>query len=440
MDEKRIELQNLSLTFSIEGTTRTVRLPKSQTQVEDSQQTRMLTAVSNEAFVPLTVKEEGDAFEFTFEVDTQFKTWKQLGTLHRNEKLRLLCNVSRLIKHLQTRITFFLHPLNVVFDDNLQPRIIYRGVRDVIPPVELEEEEFLKQLKCFSIALLSKKFTYDQLYNGSLHHAKETEFERQVRSKESLDELIRYLEKSYQIEQKKTEKTMQLLPIKRFTLYKRLAISFIIVSVLLAAPLIYFGLVSFPYQQSLLKAHEEYLISNYDGVITTLNGENAEKMPKSTKYILAHSYLVAESLSDNDKKVIQNNLSLNSDSNYLLYWIYNGRGEFEEAMEKAKYLDDPQLIIYGLIKQIEAAKNNPKLSGSERDKLVRELQQELSEYREEYQLDGDEPEDMNFEESLGGTSEGTIGNSSDEPTNEVETGPNDEPATEEDVPSKDTDE
>src|SRR5690606_23568237 len=265
----------------------------------------------------------------------------------------------------------------------------------------------------FSIALLSKKFTYDQLYNGSLHHAKETEFERQVRNKESLDELIHYLEKSYQIEQKKTEKTMQLLPIKRFTLYKRLAISFIIVSVLLVAPLIYFGLVSFPYQQSLLKAHEEYLISNYDGVITTLNGENAEKMPKSSKYILAHSYLLAEPLSENDKNVILNNLNLNSDSNYLLYWIYNGRGEFEEAMEKAKYLDDPQLIMYGLIKQIEAAKNNPKLSGSERDEMVSNLQQELSKYRDDYQLDGEEPDDMNFEDAEQDTSN-QIGGSIDE--------------------------
>ncbi|GAA0303964.1 type VII secretion protein EssB [Gracilibacillus halotolerans] len=415
MEEKKIELQNLSLTFTIEGDTRVVRLPKSQTQIKDSQQTRMLTAVSGESFVPLTVKEEGDAFEFSFEVDRGLTTWKQLSELHRHEQLRLLYNISRLVKLLQSRITFFLHPDNVVFDDNLQPLIIYRGIRNVIPPFEMEDEEFLKQLKCYSIALLSKKFTFDQLYNGSIHHAKETEFERQVRSKESINELIDYLEKSYQAEQKKTKKTMQLLPTKRFTLYKRLAISFMIASVLLAAPLIYLGIVSLPYQQSLLKAHEEYLISNYDGVITTLNGENAEKMPKSSKYILAHSYLLAEPLAESDKDVILNNLNLNSDSNYLLYWIYNGRGEFEEAMEKAKYLDDPQLIMYGLIKQIEAAKNNPKLSGSERDDMVNNLQQELNKYREDYQLDGEEPEDMNFEDSEQNT-DSQIGGSIEEQT------------------------
>ena len=431
MEEKKIELQNLSLTFNIEGETRVVRLPKSQTQVKDSQQTRMLTAVSGESFVPLEVKEEGDAFEFSFEVDRKLTTWSQLSQLHRHEQLRLLCNISRLVKHLHSRITFFLHPDNVVFDDNLQPRIIYRGIRNVIPPFEIEEEEFLKQLKCYSIALLSKKFSYDQLYNGSIHHAKETEFERQVKSKENLQELIEYLEKSYQAEQNKAKKTMQLLPTKRFTLYKRLAISFIIASVLLAAPLIYLGIVNLPYQQSLLKAHEEYLISNYDGVITTLNGENAEKMPKSSKYILAHSYLLAEPLSENDKDVILNNLNLNSDSNYLLYWIYNGRGEFEEAMEKAKYLDDPQLIMYGLIKQIEAAKNNPKLSGSERDEMVSNLYQELSKYQDDYQLDGEEPADVNFEETEPDTSNQIGGSIDEQGSSNVEQESDEDTSTEE---------
>src|SRR5699024_11594338 len=57
------------------------------------------------------------------------------------------------------------------------------------------------------------------------------------------------------------------------------------------------------------------------------------------------------------------------DKDYLLYWIYNGHGEFEESMDKAKFLDDPQLIMYGLIKQIEQAKNDPSLEGSERDEL-----------------------------------------------------------------------
>jgi uncharacterized membrane protein YukC len=70
----------------------------------------------------------------------------------------------------------------------------------------------------------------------------------------------------------------------------------------------------------------------------------------------------------------------------LLYWIYNGRGEFEESMEKAKYIDDAQLIMYGLIQQIEEAKNNPDLTGEERDERLNDLNDELASYREDYNL------------------------------------------------------
>ncbi|SHM55023.1 type VII secretion protein EssB [Gracilibacillus kekensis] len=396
MTEKKIELDHLSLPFQVYEDRWELRLAKSQTRVKDPQQIRLLTGADTNAFVPLEVKEEEDAFTFSFFIDPEKKNWQAIQHLHRNDKLRLLLNLARLRHYLKSRITFFLHPDNLLFDDNLSPHVVYRGVRNLIPPYEMEEQEFLKQLKCFSIALLSKKYTYEQLYNGALEHAKDTEFERQVHQKETLAAFADYLQDCYQKEQKKTERTMKLFPIKRFLLFKRLAISFIIVSVLLAIPLIYFGLISLPYHQSQLDAHEEYLASNYNGVITTLNGEDAEDLPKATKYILAYSYVTSEKISDNDKEVIMNNITLNSDENYLLYWIYNGRGNFEPAMDKAKYLDDPQLIMYGLIKQIEQARNDPGLSGSEREEQVNNLNEELQEYIDELP---DEEEDQFDSES-----------------------------------------
>ncbi|MGP4040972.1 type VII secretion protein EssB [Gracilibacillus sp. D59] len=418
MREKTIELNNLSLPFSIYDNRWELRLAKSQTRVKDPQQIRMLTGAPEDSFVPLEVKEEGDAFTFSFFIDSGKKQWKDLQRLHRNEKLRLLCNLSSLNKFLMSRLTFFIHPDNVLFDDNLQPHIIYRGVRNVIPPYGIEEQDFLKQLKCFSIALLSNKFTFDQLYNGALENAKDTEFERQVHQKENLEQFIDYLHTTYNEEQQKTEKTMKLVPARRYLLFKRLAISFIIVTVLLAVPLIYIGLISLPYQQSLQEAHEQYLSSNYGEVITTLNGKDAEDLPQGTKYILAYSYVSTEQLSESDKSVIMNNISLNSNKDYLLYWIYNGRGNFKLAMDKAKYLDDPQLIMYGLIQQIEQAKNNPELSGAERDETVRDLQEELRQYREEYNLNEDEENQFGSEAE---SEETTETQQEEEPINEENT-------------------
>lgn len=56
---------------------------------------------------------------------------------------------------------------------------------------------------------------------------------------------------------------MQIVPIKRFRLFKQLSIIMIVLSVLLAVPLIYLTFFNMPYNQHLLEAHEEYLANDY---------------------------------------------------------------------------------------------------------------------------------------------------------------------------------
>lgn len=392
MKEKTIEFETLSLPFTIEEDSWQLNLAKSQTRVKDPRQIRLLSEVTGDAFVPVEVTEDKDSFNFTFTVEQTKKKWEDLGSLHRNEKLRLLCNVAQLKKYLHHRVSFFLHPDNLVFDDNLMPFIIYRGIRDLIPPFEMSEQRFLKQLQCFTIALFSQKYSFEQLYNGALKDAKETEFQRQVSEMTELDALIDYLQESYTHEQKKTEKEMQMFSIKRFRLFKQLSIIMIVVAVLLAAPLIYFGFFNVPYQQSLLDAHNDYLASDYGGVISTLENEKADKLPKSAKYILAHSYIIAEDLREDQEEAVMNNVSLKSDDDYLLYWIYNGRGELDDAMDKAKYIGDPELILHGLYQQKDEVNNDPDLDASERDEKEEEIDNEIEEIKEENGLGEDEEE------------------------------------------------
>lgn len=389
MKEKSIQFESNTFRFTQSEGNWQLKLAKSQTRVTDSRQLALITE-SSDLFVPAQVSDEQNTFTFTFTVNPRAKKWDDVRNLGRNDQLRLLCNVARLHECLSTRLTFFLHPDNVVFDDNLMPKVVYRGIRDWVPPYEADEQEFLTQYKCLAVALFSKKYSFDQLYAGSLQHAKDTKFERQVGELDDFKSFVHFLQESYQKEQSLTEKTMQLVPKKRFRLFKQLAISMIVLVVVLAVPLVYFGFVKGPYQEKLLAAHRDFLATDYSKVISDLQGENPEKLSTPAKYILAYSYVQAERLSDDQKTAIMNNISLKSDPNYLLYWIYNGRGEFEESTDLAKYIDDPQLIMYGLLQQIDQAKNDPDLSGSEREELVQKLQDEFHNYEEKYRPDAED--------------------------------------------------
>lgn len=398
MQEKTIEMEDVTLHLSQDKNSWYVQMPKSQTRIKDIRQMDLLKAPSD-YLAPIEIGEKEDAFQFHIRVEPNQKNWETIRKLKLNDKLRLLCNMAKLERFLSTRITVLLHPETILFDDNLMPIVTYRGLRNLVPPFQQDEAVFLKQFKCYIIALVSEKYDFDQLYHGSLKNAVDTEFQRQVRDAESLAQLQTFLLETYREEQNKTERTQVLVPSKKYRLFKQLAIIMILVSVLLATPLAYYGFIKSPYQEKLLEAHGEYLSSNYGEIISILRAENPEKLPLQTQYILADSYIQVESLSDKEREVILRNVSLKSDTDYLLYWIYNGRGEFEESLEKAKYIDDVQLIMYGLIKQIEEARNDPELTGSEREERLNELQDELLRYQEEYNLNEEDTNESSSDDA-----------------------------------------
>lgn len=386
MNEISIQWESITYKFLILTNSWQLNLPKSQTRVKD---VRQLALINNDSdlFVPAMVEEGDDLFTFSFEVDPRANTWEDVQKLNRKDKLRLLYNLARFKKILTTRMTFFLHPNNLIFDDNLLPSIVFRGIRELIPPYELNEEKLLLQYKCLIVALFSKKYTFDELYSGSLKNAKDTPFERQVGELDDFDALIKFLEEQYIKEKIELEKTMVHVPAKRFRLFKQLTFTMIALAVILAVPLVYLSFVKTPFQEDLLEADRHFLSLDYGDVINDLEDQTPEKLPDTSKYVLAYSFIKTEKLSEDQKEVILKNISIKSDPNYLLYWIYNGRGDFARTIDLAKYIDDPQLIMYGLIKQIEQAKNDPDLSGTEREKKVQKYQEQYNTYADKYGLD-----------------------------------------------------
>ncbi|PGY08850.1 type VII secretion protein EssB [Bacillus sp. AFS031507] len=386
MNEISIQWESITYKFLILNNSWQLNLPKSQTRVKD---VRQLALINNDSdlFVPAMVEEGDDMFTFSFEVDPRANTWEDIQKLNRKDKLRLLYNLARFKKILTTRMTFFLHPNNLIFDDNLLPSIVFRGIRELIPPHELNEEKLLLQYKCLIVALFSKMYTFDELYSGSLKNAKDTPFERQVGELDDFDALIKFLEEQYIKEKIELGKTMVHVPAKRFRLFKQLTFTMIALAVILAVPLVYLSFVKTPFQEDLLEADRHFLSLDYGDVINDLEDQTPEELPDTSKYVLAYSFIKTEKLSEDQKEVILKNISIKSDPNYLLYWIYNGRGDFARTIDLAKYIDDPQLIMYGLIKQIEQAKNDPDLSGTEREKKVQKYQEQYNTYADKYGLD-----------------------------------------------------
>ena len=150
--------------------------------------------------------------------------------------------------------------------------------------------------------------------------------------------------------------------------------------------------------RSYVESNRYFLEEEYSSVVDTLSKYNHDKMPKVVQYELATSYVVNESLTEEQRQNIQNTITLQSDRKYLLYWIDIGRGNYQDAIDHARLLEDRDLIVYGLLKLREDVKADQALSGAEREEELNKIEQEIDEYENEMEEEQREAEEAEEEE------------------------------------------
>jgi type VII secretion protein EssB len=290
--------------------------------------------------------------------------------------------------HSLSRIHLLVCPENIVLDQGLNPYFLHFGVKESLPPYEKNSDQLLKEVKATVAAIVDKQFSFEQ-YVHYFETLKLSDFTKKVSSAQSFNELISIIEE--RIQQVNDERALLMTvnkktwKINRYVLYG--------VSLCLIPALVYSMYSLFflqPKQTSFIHAQEKFLNNEYSEVVTALQPYDIKEMPKVTQYELSLSYIINESLTEEQKEVIRNTVSLQSDPLYFEYWILIGRGNAEEALDIARYLEDRSLILYGLVKYKEQVKSNDDLDREERQQLLADIENEITEYQDELKEEEEE--------------------------------------------------
>jgi type VII secretion protein EssB len=290
--------------------------------------------------------------------------------------------------HSLSRIHLLVCPENIVLDQGLNPYFLHFGVKESLPPYEKNSDQLLKEVKATVAAIVDKQYSFEQ-YVHYFETLKLSDFTKKVSSAQSFNELISIIEE--RIQHENAEKALLMTvnkktwKINRYVLYG--------VSLCLIPALIYSIYSLFflqPKQTSFIHAQEKFLNNEYSEVVTALQPYDIKEMPKVTQYELSLSYIINESLTEEQKEVIRNTVSLQSDPLYFEYWILIGRGNAEEALDIARYLEDRSLILYGLVKYKEQVKSNDDLDREERQQLLADIENEITEYNDKLKEEEEE--------------------------------------------------
>ncbi|MEJ7286337.1 type VII secretion protein EssB/YukC, partial [Staphylococcus epidermidis] len=84
------------------------------------------------------------------------------------EKLRYLLNIGKLEELRATRYTFNLSPDELYFTKDGLPLMKTRGLKNIVEPLPLSEDDFLLRYKSLIITAFNQKVNFDALVEGNL--------------------------------------------------------------------------------------------------------------------------------------------------------------------------------------------------------------------------------------------------------------------------------
>ena len=336
-------------------------------------------------FVNQNVIEEEGKLTIESLLTDEYYSWDKLITMIDEEKLRHLINIGQLFHELQDSIyTYNLSPNNLVFSRNGNPLFVFRGVKGQVPPYDVVSlDEFTVNFKAMIVSLLDKKTSYEKLIEGQSPFYKGKLFCETIMKAENLDEIISLLEEKYLEEREQNKEKFSRVSNK---LVSRLKLTTLITSLIGFFSLVgvlYFLLFAMPSQQMISDLRLAFVHQDYSTVVSTVKNTDSKSLSQDDSYMVAYSVIKTEPLTEAQKTELSK-ISTQSNTDYLRYWVLIGQSKIDEAMDIASYLDDPQLLMYGLTKKIDEVQRNPNLTSEQRTEQLNNYKGKLEELKKNY--------------------------------------------------------
>jgi len=268
----------------------------------------------------------------------------------------------------------FIHPENIFLISNSMV-VAHRGMEGVIYPNKLDFTSFFMKYKALVVHLLNPKYDYEKLVTGEI--IVKTGFLKKVMETESVSEIEAIIDEQRQRLVRNQETNERLVKKSSFNLFRIISITF--GSALLVTG-IWLGILldnTIPRYERITQAHAAYMVGNFSEAVSIMREDEPHTLPSSVQYMLSSSYVNLEILTNVQRQAILNNLSPNSSEQELTYWIFIGRGKFDEALDIAYVIGDLPLRIHAYISLYDRVYADMEMPGDVKQQYLARYRQEI---------------------------------------------------------------
>lgn len=295
------------------------------------------------------------------------------------DRLLLTQKLNFLVAYVDSPVQPFIHPANLfLFGDNVL--VAHRGFMDKVAPYVSDYETNFKEYRAIILYIINPKLDYESLIegNGTLKDA----LLSRIQETSNFEELEAILGEQITIQKLKRAQEKKVVNKNNYVLFKWSSIVLTLATIVLAITTGFYYFNIIPAKDRVIAAEAQFISSDYSGTLATLKDDKPEDLPIGAKYAAAVSSIQLDSLSNEQKEAILNNISQKSSENTLLYWVYIGKGNFEKALDIAQNVGDTQYILHAYTKLYDATKADNKMNGAKKQELLQKYEEEIKKYME----------------------------------------------------------
>ena len=323
-------------------------------------------------------EDEEFAFKISYPLSNKEKSLKSLMLEMKSEleRLELVLKLKTLSTQNSGYKVPFVHPENIFFIDG-DLTFIHIGIRDGIAPMNIDDTLALSQYKALTLAILNPKISYDNFVNGEM--SLRDKFSQALSNCDSFEEVLHLVETKLTKERQKEEAALVKVSKGRYRFFKYAGSVAVVAAIAMGVLTIIDQKTTIPKQKAIMTAQADFITSHYDKTLDDLKSYQPKQLSKDARFVLASSSINLANLSQTQKSAVLNNISSTTDDNTLNYWIYQGRGEFEKALNLAKNIGDDQLTLLAYTDLYQATKLNTSMNGDEKQKKLEEYNKQIQE-------------------------------------------------------------
>lgn len=323
-------------------------------------------------------EDEEYAFKISYPLSNKEKSLKALMLEMKSEleRLELVLKLKTLSTQNSGYKVPFVHPENIFFIDG-DLTFIHIGIRDGIAPMNIDDTLALSQYKALTLAILNPKISYDNFVNGET--SLRDKFSQALSNCDSFEEVLHLVETKLTKERQKEEAALVKVSKGRYRFFKYAGSVAVVAAIAMGVLTVIDQKTTIPKQKAIMTAQADFITSHYDKTLDDLKSYQPKQLSKDARFVLASSSINLANLSQTQKAAVLNNISSTTDDNTLNYWIYQGRGEFEKALNLAKNIGDDQLTLLAYTDLYQATKLNTSMNGDEKQKKLEEYNKQIQE-------------------------------------------------------------